>query len=112
VDENNKYDTTLNKRLIRLSQEEIQAIKITAQKIFGSKSKVWIFGSRVKPELKGGDIDIYIEIPKMQNWLEKKIDFLVKLKEIIGEQRIDVIIKPLNCNEPICLEAKGTGVEL
>ena len=29
--------------------------------------KVWLFGSRVNPELKGGGIDIYIEIPAYED---------------------------------------------
>ncbi len=97
---------------IRLTQDEIKAIKDTAKEIFGSNVKVWLFGSRVNPELKGGDIDIYIEIPKMENWLDKKINFLVKLKEKIGDQKIDLVLKPYNCQEEICIEAKRTGVKL
>ncbi|WP_434637961.1 hypothetical protein MLC35_04185 [Sulfurimonas sp. NW7] len=38
-----------------------------------------------------GDIDLYI-IPKNQDELrKKKIDFLVKSDEYIGEQKIDVV---------------------
>ena len=48
---------------IRLTEEELKATKDTAKEIFGKDVRVWIFGSRVNPKLKGGDIDIYIEIP-------------------------------------------------
>ena len=70
---------------IRLTEEEIKAIKETAIDIFGDSVNVWIFGSRVNPDLKGGDIDI---------------------QDKIGEQRIDVIVKPVNCKESICIEIK------
>ena len=64
---------------IRLKEEEIKAIKETAIDVFGDNVNVWIFGSRVNPDLKGGDIDIYIETLDMKNWLNKKLDYLVKL---------------------------------
>ncbi|WP_293446018.1 nucleotidyltransferase domain-containing protein [Persephonella sp.] len=99
-------------KTIRLTEYELKAIKDTAKEIFGNKAKVWLFGSRVNPKLKGGDIDIYIEIPDTKDWLDKKIDYLVKLKQKIGDQKIDLVLKPYNCQEDICIEAKKTGVRL
>ena len=97
---------------IRLTEYELKAIKETAREVFGNKVKVWLFGSRVNPNAKGGDIDLYIEISDMENWLDKKIDYLVKLKEKIGDQKIDLVLKPYNCQEEICIEAKKTGARL
>jgi len=97
---------------IRLTEEEINCIKEIAKDIFGKDVKVWIFGSRVNPNLKGGDIDLYIETANIENLIDKKLTFLVRLKDKIGEQKIDLIIKPLGCNEPICEEIKKSGVEL
>ncbi len=68
---------------IRLTEEEIKAIKETAIDVFGDNVNVWIFGSRVNPDLKGGDIDIYIETLDMKNWLDKKLDYLVELQNKI-----------------------------
>jgi len=97
---------------IRLTEEEINNIKEIAKDVFGKDVKVWIFGSRVNPNLKGGDIDLYIETANIENLIDKKLTFLVKLKDRIGEQKIDLIIKPLECNELICEEIKKSGVEL
>jgi len=97
---------------IRLTKEEINYIKEIAKDIFGKDVKVWIFGSRVNPNLKGGDIDLYIETANIDNLIDKKLTFLVRLKDKIGEQKIDLIIKPLGCNESICKEIKKSGVEL
>ncbi|HHG74049.1 MAG TPA: nucleotidyltransferase domain-containing protein [Persephonella sp.] len=99
-------------KTIRLTEYELKAIKETAREVFGNEAKVWLFGSRVNPNAKGGDIDIYIEISDMENWLDKKIDYLVKLKEKIGDQKIDLVLKPYNCQEEICIEAKKTGARL
>ena len=97
---------------IRLSEEEIKTIKETALDVFGKDVRLWILGSRADLNKKGGDIDIYIEIPVVKEWLNKKLNFLVKLQDKIGEQKIDVIIKPYECKEDICIEAKNTGVRI
>ncbi len=104
----------LKQKNIRLTEEEIKAIKETTAEIFGKNAKVWIFGSRVNPELKGGDIDIYVEIPdyKETDLFKKKINFLIKLEEQIGEQKIDLIVAPYNCKEFYCIEAKKTGIRI
>ena len=44
--------------------------------------------------------------------LRKKLKFLVKLEEKIGEQKIDVIIKPFDSKDEISLIAKRTGVRM
>ncbi len=99
-------------RSIRLTPEEVRIIKDLALEVFGKEARVWIFGSRIDPQLKGGDIDIYIEIPKKENIVEKKLDYLVKLKDAIGEQKIDLVVKPQGCKDFICKEAKEKGIEI
>ena len=97
---------------IRLSDYEINAIIDLAKKIFGDNIRLWIFGSRADLKAKGGDIDIYIEVENYKDIFNKKLDFLVELDEKIGEQKVDLIIKPLNSNDLISKEAKQTGVRL
>jgi predicted nucleotidyltransferase len=97
---------------IRLTEEEIKAIKETAKEVFGKDVKLWLFGSRTDPTKRGGDIDLYVEIPFKEDILDKKLTFLVRLEDKIGEQRIDLIIRPPNANDEIALTAKGTGVRL
>ena len=97
---------------IRLSKKEIEAIKEVAKEVFGEGARVFLFGSRVNPELKGGDIDLFIEVPEGKREVERKLKFLVRLKEKIGEQRIDVIIREERDRDFISQEAKKTGVLL
>jgi len=77
---------------MRLQQHEINSIISIANTIFGDGSKVILFGSRVHDELKGGDIDLFIQPVQKEALIKKKIDFLVSLKEKIGDQKIDVIL--------------------
>jgi len=97
---------------VRLSEEEIKAIVETAKEIFGKNIKIWLFGSRADLDKRGGDIDLYIETEMEEDILRKKLKFLVKLEEKIGEQKIDVIIKPFDSKDEISLIAKRTGVRL
>lgn len=81
---------------MRLSKTQHQAIKKYFLEVFHD-GHIYLFGSRVNDEKKGGDIDLYIDSPDKKNLVHKKIDFLVKLKKEIGNQKIDVVFnKGLN----------------
>jgi predicted nucleotidyltransferase len=78
---------------MRISEQEIKLIKKLARQIFGNGTKVFLFGSRVDDRKKGGDIDLFITSDQKSNFtVSKKIDFLVELKSLIGDQKIDVIL--------------------
>ena len=95
---------------MRLKQKEIEAIISTFQEIF-KNGNIYLFGSRVDDNLKGGDIDLYIDTDDKDNLFEKKIDFLVSLKRKIGEQKIDVVISK-DKNRAIEQEALKKGIRL
>lgn len=78
---------------MRIDQHEISTIKCLAEKHFGSGTKVYLFGSRVDDDKKGGDIDLFITNKNSTKLtLASKIDFLADLKSIIGNQKIDVVL--------------------
>jgi predicted nucleotidyltransferase len=78
---------------MRLSENEIVIIKKLTVEIFGQGSKVYLFGSRVNDQLKGGDIDLFISnTEKYKLSLLSKVNFLAELKCIIGDQKIDVVM--------------------
>lgn len=80
---------------MRLNEREKEAIKRVAKKIFGEKALILLFGSRTDDSLKGGDIDLLIDCNQNISLSEQyrlKIKFLVELKKIIGDQKIDVLI--------------------
>lgn len=95
---------------MRLSVSEIETIVKLKNKYFGEMSKIYLFGSRVDDTKKGGDIDLYLIPNNKEDLTSKKIDFLVNLKNIIGEQKIDLLLAKEN-NRLIELEAKK-GIEL
>lgn len=96
---------------MRLTLYEIETIIKLKNKYFDINDKIYLFGSRVDDNKKGGDIDLYIEPYHLDNeYYKKKIEFLVELQKIIGQQKIDVLISQ-NKNSPIEIEAKK-GIEL
>jgi len=76
---------------VRLTEYELNAIKETFLDVFES-GEIFLFGSRVDDAKRGGDIDLYISATKKEALVKRKIDFLVKLKRKIGEQKIDVVL--------------------
>ena len=81
---------------MRLSTQQHQAIKKYFLEVFHD-GDIYLFGSRADDDKKGGDIDLYIDSHDKENLVHKKLDFLVKLKREIGNQKIDVVFnKGLN----------------
>ena len=78
---------------MRLNTNEVRAITRTFKEVFGD-GRVYLFGSRVDDSKKGGDIDLYLcPNEKFANLQKKKIEFLLKLEELLGEQKIDVVFE-------------------
>jgi predicted nucleotidyltransferase len=98
-------------RKVRLKEYEINAIKETAKEVFGEKTRVILFGSRVDLTKRGGDIDLYIIPEKKDNLFERELKFKSKLQLKIGERKIDVVISknPERAIEKVAVE---NGVEL
>ena len=96
---------------VRLSADEVKAIKDTATEVFGEGTKVILFGSRTDPSKKGGDIDLYIVPASREDLFNKQLKFSAKLKLRIGDQKIDVVVQE-DPSRPIEQEAIRTGIEL
>lgn len=96
---------------MRLTKYERDAIKKAFLETFLG-GHIYLFGSRVDDSKRGGDIDLYL-CPSVEfdNERERKIQFLIKLDESIGEQKVDVVMAK-NYNRLIEREALKTGVEL
>ena len=98
---------------MRLTAFQISQIREKVPAFFGQGSHVWLFGSRVDDEQKGGDIDLYIE-PKIQDataLVDAKLKFLLEMHKVLGEQKIDVVLnrRKYGADLPIYQIAKETG---
>lgn len=54
---------------------------------------VRLFGSRTRDELRGGDIDLHLEVPPGSATLEREIAFRLALERLIGDERVDVALQ-------------------
>jgi predicted nucleotidyltransferase len=77
---------------MRLKLQDAEFIKQAAKFHFGKEAKIYLFGSRVFDDRKGGDIDLYIETNRKVGLFDKKVKLLQALYEKLGEQKIDIVI--------------------
>mgnify|MGYP000676822426 FL=1 len=94
---------------MRLTPAQIDVIKSTASSVLGEGVRVTLFGSRLNDQHKGGDVDLYVEVPRPQ--LLQKIRCKVQLQERL-DMPVDLIVKPTGDTSPISLIAKREGIVL
>lgn len=99
---------------MRLNLYEQNEIKRIIEKFFGSDCNVYIFGSRVYDNKKGGDIDIFVETNlDTKKMVRAKVKALVELESVLGERKIDLVIKNPSIPEELVHKiAKQEGVKL
>jgi len=100
---------------MRITVTEKKAISSSAKQIFGSKTKVVLFGSRANDSSRGGDIDLLIIPPEdsvRSDFFNKKFQFIVKVLDRIGDQKMDVIIKYPDDTRGIIQTALIEGVRI
>lgn len=74
-------------------------------------AEVWLYGSRVDDEARGGDIDLLV--------LSHRLDFAAQLRlrmailDRIGWQRLDLVVRrPGEADDPFAALARAEGVRL
>ena len=101
---------------MRLSQVEINIIKSVAHEVWGTKTMIYLFGSRTDDSKKGGDIDLFVDLEAEQEpkkIMLQKAEFLGKLDFMLGEQKIDLLVRThYNNHLPIIKTAQKKGVAL
>ncbi len=77
---------------MRLRVAEIQTIITSAREIYGKDVKVFLFGSRTDDSKRGGDIDLLIRTAsERKKTALDRIRLIARLKQLLGDQKIDVI---------------------
>jgi predicted nucleotidyltransferase len=94
---------------MRLTMDQIATIKSTTSAVLGEGVRVTLFGSRLHDQQKGGDIDLYVEMPHPD--LMQKVRCKVQLQDRLG-MPVDLVIKPLGDTSPISRIAKQEGIVL
>lgn len=99
---------------MRLTVQQAEAIRRAAVETFGADVELRLFGSRADDDRRGGDIDLYVATKddSVERLVRAELDFLVKVKSRIGEQKIDVLLDyPSRRHRPPIFDiARTTGV--
>jgi predicted nucleotidyltransferase len=92
---------------MRISDEIArQAIDVISTQ-FGSTAKIWLFGSRVDDQKRGGDVDIFVETDTSD--VLRKLKCKSALIDLF-DLKVDLIVG--NGDKPIHRIAKTTGIRL
>lgn len=99
---------------IRLTETQVERIKSEVAKVFGERAVVYLFGSRVNAAARGGDIDLYIELPEpLPNTLALSLKLNGALQQAFGMQKIDILThEPEQPLQPVHRQALQKGVLL
>jgi predicted nucleotidyltransferase len=100
---------------MRLSAEQIEAIKQETEHFFGTQAEVWLFGSRVDDNRRGGDVDLFVDsgVSDAAQLAAARFAFLARLKRRIGDRKIDLVLQRKGGEAlPIHELARKQGVRL
>ncbi len=99
---------------MRISPQQTLIIRALATELAGSAARVWLFGSRVHDEARGGDVDLLLEIDTaVEEPALLSARLAAKVSRSMGGRKVDVLIKAPNLlHQPIHSIALAQGVRL
>jgi predicted nucleotidyltransferase len=102
------------RKRMRLTPAQSQIIKDTVNRVLGTPSRVWLFGSRADDSRRGGDIDLLVETDVvLPNRAEAICRLYGALIMALGDRKLDIALKDARTMEaPIFEIARRTGVPL
>lgn len=77
---------------MRLEPLEIQAIRRAARAAFGERATVRVFGSRVHDQLRGGDLDLHLEVEPGQATFANEMAFRDLIERPLDELKVDIVL--------------------
>jgi predicted nucleotidyltransferase len=99
---------------MRLTEAQLQAIRRIAREEAGVNAQVRVFGSRVRDDVAGGDLDLMVTVPERVDapaMLSARIS--ARVSRVMYGRRVDVVIDAPNLERlPIHAVAEREGVPL
>lgn len=99
---------------MRISQDQHEVIKKITSELVGDDVLVTLFGSRVDDKLRGGDVDLLIDVAHdVDNpaWLVSQLS--AKISRFMGGRSVDVVVSAPNLmKQAIHEQARRSGVLL
>ena len=99
---------------MRLTLEQIQAIRVSVADVAGRDARVWLFGSRVHDQSRGGDVDLLLELDEP---VSEPAQLAARLSAHVSRamygRKVDVVVKAPNLMHlPIHSIALQEGIRL
>ena len=99
---------------MRLSIEQIAAIRREVSLTAGDSARVWLFGSRVRDDARGGDIDLLLELDEsVAEPAQLSARLAARVSRCVYGRKVDVLVQAPNLLRlPIHAIARAEGVRL
>ena len=99
---------------MRLTPAQIDTIQNTVHAVLGEGAQVTLFGSRVDDSLKGGDVDLMVEVQQgIEDPAVVSARIASRISRVMHGRKVDVLLKAPNLLEqPIHRIASQEGVRL
>lgn len=99
---------------MRLTSEQIQAIRTGVAQVAGQGAQVWLFGSRLHDQARGGDVDLLLELDApVDEPAQLAARLSVRISRAMHGRKVDVVVKAPNLMHlPIHTIAMQEGVRL
>lgn len=99
---------------MRLSEHQREVIRQTTAEVAGPSARVLLFGSRTRPGLRGGDIDLLVELAQTSTdrWaLGMKPG--ARIEQQLGLQKIDILVAdPATPDSPVLAAGRHDGIPI
>ena len=77
---------------MRLTPAEIEAIRVAVHEVFGDTAGVRVFGSRVRDDLKGGDLDLLVEVAPGAASIANEQRLRDLIAPALDDLRVDIVL--------------------
>ncbi len=99
---------------MRLTSQQTVDIRTLVAQLAGSTARVWLFGSRVRDDARGGDVDLLLEVDSaVAEPALLAARLAAKVSRSMQGRKVDVLIKAPNLlHLPIHTIAMAQGLRL
>jgi predicted nucleotidyltransferase len=99
---------------MRITPEQIRVIRQGVAELAGEEASVWLFGSRLRDDARGGDVDLMLELNEaVAEPAQLASRLAVRVSRAMDGRKVDVLVKAPNLLFlPIHAVALAEGVRL
>lgn len=99
---------------MRLTAAQIVMIRESVVQLVGSSAHIWLFGSRVRDDARGGDVDLLLELDEaVAEPAQLSARLAARVSRAMHGRKVDVLIKAPNLKVlPIHAAAQTEGIRL